>query len=56
VETDFAQSADVAYGLALDNSGKAVMAGTSYGFDSFRFAVAHFILGPRLEFSDFDGD
>jgi len=49
VEADFGQTIDVAYGMALDNSGRAVMAGTSYlyGPYSFRVAIARFVLGPR---------
>jgi uncharacterized delta-60 repeat protein len=49
-QADFEQgSNDVSYGMALDNSGKAVVAGISYqgGWLNSRFAIARFILGPR---------
>jgi uncharacterized delta-60 repeat protein len=56
-EADFEQgSVDVAYGMALDNAGKAVIAGISYQINWMygRFAIARFILGPRLDPIDAD--
>jgi len=50
-QADFEQgSNDVAYGMALDNAGKAVIAGISYqaGWYYSRFAIARFVLGARL--------
>jgi len=43
-------SNDFACAMALDNAGRAVIAGNSYPFGSYycRFAIARFLLGPRL--------
>ena len=49
---DFDNSTDNAYGLALDNAGRAVVVGGSEG----SFALARFLLEPRKTRFDFDGD
>lgn len=49
---DFDNSADNAYGMALDSFGRAVVVGESDG----RIAVARFLLAPPPPFFDFDGD
>jgi len=49
---DFEGSNDYAFGMALDNQGRAVVVGESEG----RFALARFLLAPRRSIVDFDGD
>lgn len=49
---DFSNSSDHAYGVALDNVGRAVVIGRSDG----RFAIARFLLGSGRANADFDGD
>jgi hypothetical protein len=49
---DFDNSTDYAYGMALDNAGRAVVVGESDG----RFAIARFLLEAHRAPFDYDGD
>ena len=53
---DFNNSTDQARDLALDNQGRAVVAGISGNGSNSQFALARLLLEPRQTLFDFDGD